>query len=270
MPDGNRLDGRTAIVTGAGSGMGEAIARRFAQAGAHVLIVDHNEAAAESVASAVRDDGGEATAHAMDVTDEGAWASLEQRLTANGGLHVLVSNAAIFAYGKIEDASLEEWRRVCKVNLDGVFLGTRMAIRVMKETPKVDGAMHSIINISSIGGIIGAPYAAAYHTTKGGVRLFSKGAALECALLKYPIRVNSLHPGTTETPMGNQLFTWRAGIGDIGTDVDTVRAEMVKVFPLGRFARPEDMVGPALFLASPDSDYMTGSEVVVDGGMTAR
>lgn len=263
------LLGRTAAVTGAASGMGEAIAFRLAREGAHVIALDRDGDGATAVAERIAADGGTATAYRLDVSNEQEWEDFEPWLRAErGGLHVFVGNAAIFDYRRLEDTTLAQWTRLVRVNLDGVFLGTRTAVRIMKGTPTIDGHLHAVVNVSSTGGIIGAPYASTYHMSKGGVRLFTKSVALECGLLGYPIRANTVHPGTTDTPMGAQLFRDRAAM--IGSTEEEIRADMVKLFPLGRLGRPADVAGAVAFLAGPDADFMTGSELVVDGGFTAR
>lgn len=263
------LAGRVAVVTGAAQGVGEAIALRLARSGATVVVVDLNLARAEEVVRRIRDAGGAGAPYRLDVVDEAAWEAFEPWLRRTyGGLHVFVGNAGVFDCRKVEDTSLDQWTRMVRVNLDGVFLGTRTAIRVMKDTPVIDGVLHSIVNVSSIGGIIGAPYGAAYHATKGGVRLLTKSVALECGALNYPIRANTVHPGTTETPMGDQLFRDRAAMtGKTETDV---RADLVRLFALGRLGQPDDVAGAVAFLAGADANFMTGSELVVDGGFTAR
>lgn len=263
------LSGRTAAVTGAASGVGEAIAVRLARAGASVVALDLNEEGLERVVRRIRDGGGQAAAHRLDVSSERDWEAFDPWLRANhGGLHTFVGNAGVFDVRKVEDTTLDQWSRMVSVNLDGVFLGTRTALRVMKDTPAAGGAAHAIVNVSSIGGIIGAAYGAAYHATKGGVRLFTKSVALECAALNYPIRANTVHPGTTETPMMSQLFRDRAAIA-ASTEAD-VRADLLRLVPLGRLGQPGDIAGVVAFLAGPDAEFMTGSEVVVDGGFTAR
>lgn len=263
------LAGRVAVVTGAASGVGEAVAQRLAQSGAAVVILDVNRDGAEAAAQRIRAEGGTATAYRLDVAKEQEWDAFDPWLRdTHGGLHIFVGNAGVFDVRKVEDTSLEQWSRLVRVNLDGVFLGTRTAVRIMKDTPTVDAALHSIVNVSSIGGIIGAAFGSAYHATKGGVRLFTKSVALECGALKYPIRANTVHPGTTETPMADVLFRDRAEM--TGSTEADVRANLVNLVPLGRLAVPNDVAGAVVFLAGPDANFITGSELVVDGGFTAR
>jgi NAD(P)-dependent dehydrogenase (short-subunit alcohol dehydrogenase family) len=178
-----------------------------------------------------------------------------------GGLDVLVNNAAIgFPNGNVEEQTLEQWRTVMSVNLDGVFLGTKAAIAAMRKT----GRGGSIINISSILGIVGSPGTAAYVASKGGVRLLSKSAALHCAKSGYAIRVNSVHPGWIETPLMDKSVRARGG------DARAQRATIVAQTPLGRFGEPEDIAYGVLYLASDESRFVTGTELVIDGGYLAQ
>ena len=263
------LAGRTAIVTGAASGVGEAIASRLAQSGARVIGLDVNLGGLEALVQRIREGGGAADAYRLDVSSEEEWEAFDPWFRSRyGGLHVFVGNAGIFDVRRLEDTSLDQWTKLIRINLDGVFLGTRTAVRLMKETPVLDGCLHAIINVSSIGAMIGAPFGSTYHMTKAGVRLFTKSVALECGALGYPIRANTVHPGTTETPMGSQLFRDRATI--TGSTEEEVRAGLVRLFPLGRLGQPDDVAGAVVFLAGPDANFMTGTELIIDGGFTAR
>lgn len=254
----SRLTGKVALVTGAGSGLGEATAKRFAAEGAHVYVTDVNGDAAARVAAEI---GGQATARTQDVTDEADWEVLmEEILAARGSLDVVVNNAGIAITGSVEDASLADWRKTQAVNLDAVFLGTRAAIKAMKRT-----GGGSIINISSIEGIVGEPMAAAYNASKGGVRIFTKSAALHCAQAGYGIRVNSVHPGFIMTPMVEK------GMSMLGEEAAADMLERItSEIPLGAMGEPEDIANGCLFLASDESRYMTGSELIIDGGFTCH
>ena len=253
---GDRLAGKTALVTGAGSGLGEATAKRFAEEGARVYVTDINLEAAQRVAA---DIGAAATAHYQDVTDEAAWDALMAEILSSGPLHIVVNNAGIVISGSVEDASLEDWRKTQAVNLDAVFLGTRAAIKAMKP----QGG--SIINISSIEGLVGEAKAAAYNASKGGVRIFTKSAALHCAEEGYAIRVNSVHPGFILTPMVEQ------GLAQVDPDeIEALTTAFLKQIPLGEMGMPRDIANGCLFLASEESRYMTGAELVIDGGFTAH
>ena len=194
----DRLKGKVALITGAGAGIGAADARRFAEEGALVIASDINEPAVQAVVDEINAAGGRAEAVQQDVTDEARWEAVVADIQArHGGLHVLVNNAGMVVAGSAEEGSLEDWRRTQAVNGESVFMGTRAAIGVMKECGG------SIINISSIEGIIGEPTVAAYNYSKGGVRIFTKSAALHCARAGYNIRVNSVHPGFISTDLVN-------------------------------------------------------------------
>jgi 3(or 17)beta-hydroxysteroid dehydrogenase len=255
-----RLQDKITLITGAGNGIGEATARRFAEEGAIVIVADINEASAQRVAAEIAAGGGRAEAHKQDVADEALWETLVAGIVGkHGRLDVLVNNAGIAIAGNLEDTSLDDWRKTQAINGEGVFMGTRAAVAVMKE----HGG--SIINISSIEGIVGEPNAAAYNYSKGGVRIFTKSAALHCAAQGYPIRVNSVHPGFILTAMVEE------GISSLPEEQAKAMFERVlNGIPLGAMGEPLDIANGCLFLASEESRYMTGSELIIDGGYTAH
>ncbi|MAZ87395.1 MAG: 3-beta hydroxysteroid dehydrogenase [Cellvibrionaceae bacterium] len=257
---GQRLEGKVALVTGGGSGIGEAISHAFADQGASIVVTDLNQAAACAVAEAINAKGGSALGLEQDVVDEIAWeTTIQQVMYQYGTLDVLVNNAGIVIPGTIEDVSLVDWQKTDAVNVHGVYLGTQKAISIMKES-----GGGSIINISSIDGIIGDPKAIAYNASKGAVRTLSKSAALHCADSAYKIRVNSVHPGYILTPLVQQAFA-EAG------EEWMAEYERLKIsrIPMGELGVPEDIAHGCVYLASDESRYVTGSELVIDGGFTA-
>jgi 3(or 17)beta-hydroxysteroid dehydrogenase len=256
-----RLQGKIALVTGGGAGLGAATAKRFAEEGAVVIVTDIKADTAEQVAAGIRAAGGTAEARQQDVTDEALWDTVvDDIVAAHGGLHILVNNAGIALTGNVEEATLDDWRTTQEVNGESVFLGTRAAIRVMK---RCGG---SIINISSIEGIVGEPEVPAYNYSKGGVRIFTKSTALHCAREGYPIRVNSVHPGFILTAMVED------GIGSMPPEVQAeMQDRLARQIPMGgAMGEPLDIANGCLFLASDESKYMTGSELVIDGGYTCH
>jgi 3(or 17)beta-hydroxysteroid dehydrogenase len=253
----DRVKNKVAIVTGGAGGLGIAEASLLAQEGAKVVITDLDDASIARTAGEISSRGGKAIAVRHDVTSETEWNRvIEWTLREFGRLDVLVNNAGVILYKKIEDTSLAEWRWLMSVNLDGVFLGTKAAVAVMK-----DSGGGSIINIASVAGLIGNPDASAYHASKGGVRSFSKAAAIECskAGYGYNIRVNSIYPGVINTRMAD----------DLKQDQDKLQTAL-GWHAMGHFGEPQDVAYGVLYLASDESRFMTGSELVIDGGWTAR
>jgi 3(or 17)beta-hydroxysteroid dehydrogenase len=254
----DRVKGKVAIVTGAASGLGKGAASLLAKEGAKVILADINEAGGKKAAEEIRRDGGEAIFMKLDVTNESDWSEVIKKTLAEfGRLDVLVNDAGVELVKEIADTSLEEWRWLMSVNLDGVFLGTKYGIRGMRES-----GGGSIINISSVAGIVGTfDDTAAYCASKGGVRLLTKAAALECSKAghDYNIRVNSIHPGVIQTPMVEALLR----------DVD-IRERLKDIHPIGFLGEPIDIAYVVLYLASDESRLVTGSEMVIDGGWTAH
>lgn len=252
-----RLQGKVALITGGSSGIGEATARLFAREGAKVVIADTQVEKGQQVASAIRAEGGEAAFVQADVSlDADAKQMVGFTVARHGRLDVLFNNAGIESPKPEVETSESEWDRVMAVNAKGVFLGTKHAIEAMRRS-----GGGSIINTSSIFGLVGSPGFAAYHASKGAVRLFTKSTALAHA--KDNIRANSIHPGVIETPMLAEVIASEP-------DAEAARTEWMKGEPLGRFGRPEDIAFGALYLASDESSFVTGTELVIDGGWTAQ
>lgn len=246
-----RLDGKVALISGAARGQGEAEARLFVAEGAKVVLGDVLVEQGQQVAADLRARGGQAMFVKLDVTQEADWQrAVETAVSTYGRLDILINNAGIFPTEGVEATDLALWDRVVTINQTGVWLGMKYAIPAMRQAG--GGA---IVNISSIAGIIGSGMAAAYHGTKGAVRLLTKTAAIEYA--KEGIRINSVHPGGVDTDMLRVL-------GEEGR-----RAAML-AHPLGRFATPQDIAYGVLYLASDEASFVTGAELVIDGGYTAR
>jgi NAD(P)-dependent dehydrogenase (short-subunit alcohol dehydrogenase family) len=250
-----RVQDKVALVTGGGSGIGLATAELLAREGAKVIVGDVDQAAAERAVAAI---GAGAAAQKLDVTREDEWVAATDTIVREfGRLDILVNNAGVVLMKTIEDTALEDWRSLMAVNLDGVFLGCKHAVRVMKE--RGGGA---IVNISSVAGLIGHPALAAYCASKGGVRLLTKSVALHCARRGYGIRCNSVHPSFADTPMLEGMLA-------LTGDPAKTRAGWSAAAPLGRLAQPVEVARTILFLASDESAFTTGAELVIDGGMTA-
>ena len=250
-----RMDGKVALISGGARGMGATEASMFAAEGASVVIGDILDEEGEATAAGIRAAGGQCHYHHLDVTSEGDWNdAVVAAIDRFGKLDVLVNNAGIGSNSfQIHEEPVELWDRTIDVNLKGVFLGTRSAIPAMKEA-----GGGSIINISSQLGIVAVPYnGAAYQTAKGGVRILTKAAALQYAA--DGIRVNSVHPGPIITEMTRA-----------GRDNPERLEIMLARIPMGRYGEPEEVAHAVVYLASDESAFVTGSEVVVDGGWTAQ
>jgi len=255
------VEDKVALVTGAASGIGRVTAEVLAREGARVSVADLDEAGGHKTALRIQSRGGNAAFDKLDVTREADWdAAIASTVQRFGRLDILVNNAGVEIVKLIPDTSLADWRRLMSVNLDGVFLGTKAAIAAMRKTG--GGA---IVNISSVAGINGYARQAAYCASKGGVRLLTKSAAVECAEQGWNIRVNSVHPGVIDTPMARSL------LAGLDPQVAAQRLERLKALhPVGHLGEPEDIARAVLYLASDAAKFVTGTELVVDGGMTAR
>ena len=251
----NRLKGAIALITGGASGLGQGIAQRFVEEGAEVVISDLNGESGGQTAEALG-----CTYLAQDVADEAAWqrvlAEVDRR---HQRLDVLVNNAGVFSSCPVDEMPLTEWQRVLDVNLTGVFLGCKHGVAAMKRNAGATGG--SIINISSVVGLRGQVGGAAYSASKGGVRLLTKTVAMENARLG--IRCNSIHPGVIDTPIMDPIFERTA-------DPEALRKQIAGQLPIGYLGEPAQDIGNlAVYLAAEESRYVTGAELVVDGGMTA-
>jgi NAD(P)-dependent dehydrogenase (short-subunit alcohol dehydrogenase family) len=254
-----QVEGKVAIVTGGASGIGAACAATLAREGARLVVTDLDDMGGERVANAITGGGGEAIFLHQDVSLEETWPEvIEVAERRFGRLDVMVANAGIGILCRAVDMSLADWRRQTAVNLDGVFLSVKYAVPAMRK-----GGGGSIVIMSSVAGLRGSAGLAGYCATKGGVRLFAKAVAMECAAAGDGIRINTVHPGVIDTPIWTKLGS-SAGRN---VPIDPNEAARAGV-PLGRVGQAQDIANGVLFLASDASSYMTGAELVIDGGMT--
>lgn len=254
-----RVAGKKVFITGAAGGLGSAIARALVAEGAVVSLTDIDTAGVQDLAAELNLGFGDGTAFAfpLDVTREDQWIyALEEADVAMGGISVLINNAGISRGGNIEQLSLDDWKLVMSVNVDSVFLGAKHALRYMRQNQP-----GSIINISSIAGLIAAHNSPAYNASKAGVWLLSKGIALHCAKQGLDIRSNSIHPTFIDTPILDPL---RQQFGKAEAE-----AKLARQIPIGRIGAPADIANAVLYLASDESRFMTGAELKLDGGISA-
>jgi len=259
-----RVNGKVALVTGGASGIGRGCSEKLAAEGAFVVVTDIQDKLGEEVVAGIHKAGGKAEYVHHDVTSEDEWAGVVAGVKdRHGRLDFLVNNAGIGIGGSILDMTLTDWRRQTAINLDGVFLGVKHAIPLMR----VSGEGGSIVNMSSVAGLKGSASLAGYCATKGGVRLFTKAVAMECANAQDKIRVNSVHPGLIETPIWLTVGEAVNPGANAPPDLDAMSALAV---PLGVKGWPEDIANGVLWLCSDESRYVTGQELVIDGGLTVR
>jgi NAD(P)-dependent dehydrogenase (short-subunit alcohol dehydrogenase family) len=257
-----RLDGKVALITGAAAGLGESYARLMAKEGAKVVVTTSNKLAeGQKVADDIKREGGEAIFIKLDVTQDSEWQEvIEAAIKQYGKLNIVVNNAGISIPTRIEDCPLEEWNRQMEVNATGVFLGTKHAIRAMKN----NGELCSIVNIASVDAMVGEIDFPAYNASKGAVRSLSKTAALHCGDAGYQIRVNSVYPGYTYTPMMDKEAA------DLGLTIEQYKEKVAKWHPIGHIGEAIDIAYAVVYLASDESKQVTGAELVVDGGWSAK
>jgi len=251
----DRLAGKVVLITGAARGLGAAMATAMTGEGAAVFLTDMREDELTRVTEGLASQGLQVACARQDATLEADWDTTIEAVTNRfGAITTIVNNAGIALPGTIEDQSLADWRRTMAVNLDAVFLGTRAGVRAMR----ADGG--SIVNVSSIEGIVGNPFVPAYNASKGGVRLLTKSAALHCARAGYNVRINSLHPGYVGTALVQDALEC--------LPPDFAQKTLDRI-PMGRFGEGHEIAMAAVFLASDESSYMTGAELVIDGGYLA-
>lgn len=256
----DRVKNKVAIVTGGASGLGKSSAILLAREGAKIVITDVDEENGNKVVQDIKNNGGEAIFIKQDVSKEEEWKMvIHTTLKTYGKLHIVANAAGIGVGGTVEEVTLADWKNLLSINLDGSFLGTQYGIKAMKET----GEGGSIINFSSIEGLVGDPNLPAYNASKGGVTIFTKSAALHCAKQGYKIRVNSIHPAYIWTPMVENLLKAQG-------DVEKGKKQLESLHPVGHLGEPDDIGYGVVYLASDESKFMTGSELVIDGGYTAQ
>ncbi len=255
-----RVKNKVAIVTGGASGLGKSSAKLLAREGAKIVVSDIDEEGGKKVVQQIKEDGGEAIFIKQDVAKEDEWKNvIETTLETYGKLHILANSAGIGLGGTVEDVTLEDWKNLIDINLNGTFLGTKYGIKGMRKTD--EGG--SIINFSSIEGLIGDPNLPAYNASKGGVTIFTKSAALHCTKQGYGIRINSIHPAYIWTPMVENFLKAQG-------DVEEGKKQLESLHPIGHLGEPDDIGYGVVYLASDESKFMTGSELVIDGGYTAQ
>ena len=256
----NRLKDKVALITGGALGIGRATALLVAREGAKVVVTDMRDADGAGAVSEIEKAGGIACFFHHNVSLEEDWIKVvDGALARYGRLDVVVNNAGIAVPGNAEDTPFADWRKVMSVNLDGVFLGVKHGIRGIKQGKNGKNG-GSIINLSSVDGLVGDPGLAAYNASKGGVRLLTKSAALHCAKTGSGIRVNSIHPAYISTPM----------IANGPGDAEAWRKALIALHPVGHLGDTDDIAWGVVYLASEEAKFVTGSELVIDGGYTAQ
>lgn len=254
-----RLTGKIALITGAAQGLGLAMAQMFIQEGARVAMTDINGSAVSAKAAEL---GSAARSWQQDVTDVDGWQRICTEVSAHfGGFNVLVNNAGIGTMGDIEQCTVEDWRRVHAIDLDGVFFGCKTALPHIARHCAASGTRGSILNISSIAGVIASPAMPAYNSAKAAVKHLTKSVALHCAQARYPVTCNSIHPVFIDTPILDGIIP--------GADHASTVQKLGRQIPLGRVGEPDDVAYAAVYLCSDEAKFVTGSELYIDGGISA-
>lgn len=256
-----RLSGKVAIVTGGASGIGEATVRLFATEGAKVVIADRAKSPGEALARSLSAAGYLVSFFEIDVTEEQDWRELIAfALETHGRLNILINNAGISYRADVEETDMETWDRTIAVNQTGVFLGIKHGIRAMKDSNE----LCSIVNTSSIEGLVAESAFFAYCASKAAVTLMTRAAALTCGEKRYPIRINSVHPGYIMSPMAHE------DARQAGLTLDEYLRDFIAKHPIGRLGEPIDIAQGMLYLASDESKFVTGTQLAIDGGYTAQ
>jgi len=265
-----RVHDKKVLITGGRRGIGLSVATRLAAEGAVVLLADIEKEACEAAAADLVAKGFDARPYALDVSKEESWQRLAESIAQDvGGLDGLVNNAGVELTSRVTETDLHDWQKVLDVNLTGLFLGTKHMAPLLQARGGSGAAGASVVNISSILGLVGFAEASAYAASKGGVRLFTKSVAMEFAQAGKNIRVNSVHPGFVRTRM-TETGAERLAAGGMAEDAESVFRQLQQITPLGRIGSPTDIANGVLFLISDESAFMTGAELVIDGGYTAR
>ena len=265
-----KIDGRVAFITGGARGIGRAIAEELALEGAKIIIADMLEDEGRKTAHHLDKTYGQGSGRfvKLDVTQEDEWVKIAADMK-DEGIDILVNNAGILSFAPLEMIDLSEWQRIFAINVEGVFLSCKHIAPILRDNASKWQGGASIINISSMAGKVGAPGFSAYCASKAAVKLLTKSLALEYAAVEPLIRVNSIHPGVVDTQMGDQLGE-AALLAGLASDEKSASEAIKALHPMGRLAKPQEIARAVLFLASADSSFSTGSEMVVDGGVTTR
>ena len=264
------LQGKNAIVTGGSKGIGRSVCLALANAGVNINVLDLNKDQGFNTVKEILKVNVKAEFYEIDVAQESEWINFVTYLdTKNKSIDILVNNAGIWLGKEISNVSIEEYHKLISINLTGVFLGIKHLIPFLTKAGEKSNFGSSIINLSSVAGLVGSQLDPLYSMTKGGITTFTKSMAIYFGKKKYPIRINQVHPGIIETDMGSQVAEARIKQNPSMTLKDSYSAGILQT-PLGRLGTAEEVAKTILFLSSDDSSFMTGSSLVVDGGLTAQ